>query len=338
MPHATSHNPRILVVITIFNGREITADCLRSLEKSEYRDFSPLIIDNASSDGSKEYLEKEFPGLEVIRNEQNLGVSRAYNRGLREGLARGCDYILIMNSDVILEPDCLTLMVERALAPDAPAVVAPLMLYYDRPDTAWFCGGYLDFERQEAAHCRSLEEFNALPQSRRYITACAMMMRADAVRKTGWVDENIFMYCDDTDYTMRFVRCGFTMELADKARLYHRVSSSSGGVGKDISPFHAYHILRSEMYFWRKHLGWWAFHRRYCRGHLGKWVNQLPDWNARNDRREAAASIIDAVWYQVSGKRDPLGRPKAPDWFRAIMVSRPWVIANLMAFRWPGAA
>jgi len=275
-----------------------------------------------------------FPGLEVIRHSQNLGVCRAYNRGLQVALARQYAYALIMNNDVILAPDCLSQLVKRARAPDQPAALAPLIFLFDHPEKTWFCGGHLDFESLTARHCKSLEDFESLPPASRFITACAMLLRMEAVRRVGWFDERIFMYYDDTDYSMRFARKGYGLEIESKAHLYHRVGTSSSG-DQQRGAFRTYHILRSELYFWRKHLGWWRFHRRYCDAHLGNWINQIACWRTIPGRPPVVEAIIDALWYFLSGKRNPVVRSIAPAWFRKLMFVRPWLVAELMAFRCP---
>lgn len=326
----------VLAVITIYNGREMTADCLNSLAASTYDRVAPLIIDNASTDGSAEYLASRFPGLKIVRQPGNDGVSRAYNRGIREAWAGGYEYVLIMNNDTVLAPDCLDLLVQRAQAVDAPEILAPLMMYYDRRDSVWFCGGFVDRLRGEAAHCPTLQEFRDRAQTDRFITTCALFMPARVSRRIGLFDERFYMYYDDTDYSVRATAAGCRLDIVEQARLYHRVSASSGGVQDEIGPFHAYHILRSELLFWRKHLGLWRFHRSWCEAHLGNWVNRLPEWWGRADRRASAESIMDAVWYFLASKRTPLTRPASPFWFRHLMCTRPWVVAELMAWRWPG--
>lgn len=323
----------ILVVITIYNGREMTADCLRSLQQSTYPRVMPLIVDNASQDGSSEYLRGLFPELAILRNERNLGVTRSYNQGIREGLARGFDYILIMNNDVILEPDCFARLMDRASRPDAPDILGPLMMYHAEPRRPWFCGGYVSVEKGDNGHCETLEDFRRLPQGERFITTCAFLMKAEVPRRIGFFDERYFMYCDDPDYSLRASAAGFRMDIVEDAILYHRVSASSGGLSEQISPFHAYQILRSGLLFWRKHQGFWRFHTVWCRKHLGNWINSIYEWAQRPERRAAADALVDALWYFLAGLRKPLERPVAPRWFRNFVTRRPWVVAELMGFR-----
>ncbi len=76
--------------------------------------------------------------------------------------------------------------------------------------------------------------------------------------------------------------------------------------------------------------------RRWCGGHLGKWVNEIPYAWEDSARRERARAIIDAVWYVLSGKHNALERPPAPEWFVTVMRRRPWLVAELMALHLGG--
>lgn len=322
----------IFVVVTNYRTPKDTEDTIRSLQASSYPHVRICVVDNGSGDDSVTHLRSCFPDLLILEVPSNEGVARAYNRGLRRAQQEGAGYILILNSDVELDHHCLAELVRRAGAPDQPVMLAPLMYYFQPRDKMWFAGGGLNRESLDYFHCETADEFRRLPMPDRYITACAMFMTREAARRTGLYDERFFMYWDDTDYSVTAVGQGVKLDMVETALLYHKISSSTGGLGA-LSPFKAYHMLRSSLIFWRKHLSWWRFHRDYCEGHLGKWVNQLPVWWNDEKRRPAAEAIMDAVWYILTLRNVPLQRPRSPDWFRWLMRTRPWLVARWMSFR-----
>ena len=328
--------PLVFAVVTNYNNRTDTEETVRSMRASSYPNLSICVLDNGSTDGSADYLAGRLDrDVILLRNRVNEGVSRAYNRGIREALRRGADYILIANNDIEIESDCIGKLVSRAEEPGGPDLCAPVMYYFWDRTKIWFTGGGVDFVAGQADHCSSLEEFRCLPQERRFITACAMLIRSSMIQRAGYYDERFFMYYDDTDFSLRVARGGGTMDVVEGATLYHKVGASSESTASG-SPVKVYHLVRSGLLFWRKHLGWWMFHRRYCEGHLGKVVNTLDvEWREPGTH-DHAQMIIDALWYFVSGRRNALERPSAPAWFRGFVLRRPWLFAELMAFRFGG--
>jgi hypothetical protein len=329
---AEMKEPGVHVIVLNRNGQAHNKDCIDSLKRSHYANLKIWLVDNASDDGSPDWVEANYADVTVVRSGGNLGWSGGNNAGIRRALAAGADYLWILNNDVEVEPDCIPNLIHMAESGGRPAIVGPRIYYYQPRDEVWFEGGEVSLKDLKSEHC-SNERFRRLPMNERYISGCALMVRREVFDRIGIIDERYFIYYEDTDFCLRAAAAGFGIDVEMSAIMYHKVGSYSGGVSKQINPFHAYHILRSGMLFWRKHLGFWRFHRRWCRGHLGKWVNQIPEWMADPARRASAESMIDAVWYYVSMRRAPTKRPPAPAWFRRVMMRRPWLVANLMAFR-----
>ncbi len=94
----------VQIQIVTWNSRKFLPYCFESLQKQTYNDFGVLIIDNASTDGTIEYI-KQFPTFQIVRNTSNKGFSYAHNQGF--ALAKNCSHALIMNPDIILEPTFL---------------------------------------------------------------------------------------------------------------------------------------------------------------------------------------------------------------------------------------
>ncbi len=115
--------PRVSVHLVTWNSRKVLADALDSLRAQNFRDFTLTVIDNASNDGSVDCVREHYPDATVIRNFKNLGFSRAHNQAIEMARARWSTedkqgktamnrYVLLMNPDIILDPDCLARLVE----------------------------------------------------------------------------------------------------------------------------------------------------------------------------------------------------------------------------------
>ena len=87
---------KITIVIPNYNGKHFMKPCLASLEEQTCKDFKILVVDNASTDGSIEYMKEHYPKIEIIALDQNYGFSKAVNIGIRRS---GTPYVILLNND-----------------------------------------------------------------------------------------------------------------------------------------------------------------------------------------------------------------------------------------------
>lgn len=92
---------KVAIQIVTWNSLKFLPDCLKSIFNQTYKDFSVLVIDNASNDQTIEFVKENYPEVVVLRNNKNLGFSAAHNQGIK--LNQNADYILVVNPDIILE-------------------------------------------------------------------------------------------------------------------------------------------------------------------------------------------------------------------------------------------
>lgn len=96
---------KVLIQIVSWNSYKFLPDCLNSIFNQTYKNFSVLIIDNASTDGTIEFIKENYPMIMILRNNKNLGFATAHNQGMK--LFKNYPYILIANPDIIFEKDWL---------------------------------------------------------------------------------------------------------------------------------------------------------------------------------------------------------------------------------------
>ena len=116
---------KVSIQIVTWNSLRFLPDCLESIFNQTFRDWTVLIIDNGSGDHSAEYVEKNWPQVKVLKNSRNLGFSRAHNQGIA---STDSEYVLVMNPDVVLEPEFLTEIVAIADKKKRVASFAPKLL------------------------------------------------------------------------------------------------------------------------------------------------------------------------------------------------------------------
>ncbi|MBD3348004.1 MAG: glycosyltransferase [Candidatus Eisenbacteria bacterium] len=241
--------PQVVAVVVNWNGKEHLRECLSSLDEQDYEGLRIIVVDNASSDGSPDLVRRDFPGVSLVENASNEGYASGANRGLHEAREMGADYVLLLNNDLRLASDAVRALV--AAFPENPraAFVGPKIYYADRPDVIWSFGGRISWwtgniyhvglrERDEGQYSR--------PVSCDYVTGCAVMIALDALDEIGPMDTGYFMYNEDTDWCVRASRLGYDVVVTPRARIWHKVSMSSGG---GLTPFKIYHRFRSTLRF-----------------------------------------------------------------------------------------
>jgi GT2 family glycosyltransferase len=324
--------PRVGAVVLTYNSRNDIAECLASLSRSYAGPLDVLVVDNASTDDMAGWVAEHAPGALFVPVGANRGWSGGNNVGIRRALERGADWVWLLNPDVEVGPGCLDELIRFAAGHPAVGILSPVIYHYADRSRLWFAGGRIDTETCVSEHVRQIEEFQALAPDRRYVSGCALLARREVFERVGRIDERFFMYCEDGDFCRRAVRDGFGIEVVESARLYHKVSASTGGQ-ETVHPFAAFQLFRSTLLFWRKYLGWVGFHRNFCRRHLGKWLLGLDVMYADPGRRERAQAILDALWSYLAGTSGAGPRRPCPEWFRRFVLRRPWLVAELMSFR-----
>jgi GT2 family glycosyltransferase len=247
---------KVAAVVLSWNGREDTLACLRSLEE-EGTDV--IVVDNASEDGSAEAVLRI--GVELIRNERNLGYAGGMNVGIRAAFERGADAVLLLNNDVEVEPGAVDVL---AAAADGLGAVCPLITFADDPEKVWYAGASFDPRRGYNGRHRGFgEHVTRFSEPTETDRACgaAMLIPRQALERVGELDEWLFAYQEDTDWSLRARAAGLGVRVEPSARVRHKVSAATGGEG---SPTALYYSVRNTLEVCERHapLGWFGTWRR----------------------------------------------------------------------------
>jgi GT2 family glycosyltransferase len=223
----------ISAIVPVFNGRELLARLLATLESQALRPAELLVIDNGSTDGAPELARSH--GARVIAMGYNSGFARAVNRGIREAAH---PLLAILNSDVELAPNYLaTLAAERA-----PFATGKILSSTGRID------GTFDLTSRGAATWRSGAGYAEAPpfDLPRDISSppwTAVLYRAELFREVGLLEESFESYLEDVDFGLRCAARGITGRYLPAARAVHRGSATLGRWHPDI----VRHISRNQL-------------------------------------------------------------------------------------------
>ena len=280
--------PLVGIVLVNFNGGKFMRECLETLGDNDYGRFRIVIVDNFSTDGSREFVAGLDDSVEKLLLDSNTGITGGNSAGMGRCLELGCQEILLLNNDTILRSDFVTRLVE---AREPNRLLVPRIYFSDNPALINTNFGDFDFLRG-----RSTQRFYGQPDSDAssksclgtMASTCALMFSADLVRKIGFMDDAYFIYFDDTDFVARAVKAGYFVKYVPDAKLWHKESSSSGG--QPLGPLPLYYQTRNRLYFMAKHrrsrLGLGLFWIYFL---LTRFVRTIQ-WRKSGDRASLAAS------------------------------------------------
>ncbi|HTM56971.1 MAG TPA: glycosyltransferase family 2 protein [Candidatus Udaeobacter sp.] len=292
---------RLTIIVLNWNGLADTRALLGTLRRCRAPEgwaLHVLVVDNGSRDGSPAALRAEFPEAELLELEENLRFAGGNNAGIRRALAQGADAIMVLNNDTEVDPAlCEKLM--QALEQNAgPAAATPLI--YFGPPTAriWYAGGHcvpaLGFIGHRGLRALDHGQYRSIERTG-YLTGCCIVARREVWERVGLIDERYYIYAEDADWSLRARAAGVALLFVPTARLWHKVSASSGEAG----PWKVYQRLRANL----------TLVARHARG-AGR-ITGLPSfliqqialalWFALRGRFDSAAAIPRGLWHAMTG-------------------------------------
>jgi GT2 family glycosyltransferase len=239
---------RISVIIPAWNGRQYLQVCLDALLAQNCPDTEVIVVDNASSDGTAEFVSTNYPQVLVIRNRGNLGFAGGCNVGLRA--AHG-DTLALLNQDTAVSSGWLQAM-DAALQNPKVGIVGS-RIYYPDGQTLQHAGGWISWPLGEAHHYCQREQATAEVSTSRpveFVTGAAMAIRRDVLDSVGLLDQDFWPgYFEDVDLCFRARKANYEVWYIAEATLTH---VEAGSQASQASLWQAYH--RGRLRFVLKHL------------------------------------------------------------------------------------
>lgn len=250
------------IIIVNYNTKLLTLHCLESVYRSQTAyTYEVILIDNKSTDGSVEAIRSAYPQVHLIANDENVGFGRANNQGIR--IAKG-RYILLLNSDTIIEPDTLEIMLKfmdeqprvgaagcKIVLPDGTLDKACRRGFPEPLTTFYYVSGLAKLFPKSphfnSYHMEYLDENESYPID--CLVGAFLMVRREAIEQVGLLDERFFMYFEDTDWCYRMKQAGWVNYYYPKTKILHVKRGSSRGRPYRIT----YEFHRAMKLFYDKH-------------------------------------------------------------------------------------
>jgi len=279
--------PLVIFVVLNFNRREDTLQCISSLAQNTYKNQKIILLDNSSTDGSVEAVETRFPGVQIIRLQQNLGYAGNNNVGIDEAMRQGAEWIFVLNEDTVLAPDCVAQLVSVGEGDPTIGIVGPMVYHHDEPEIIQSAGGKMDkyFRAEHLGQNQVDRGQYPQPHLVEWISGCGIMVRRAVIDQIGTIDARFFYYAEEFEWCIRASEVGWKIVHIPQAKLWHK------GVQRNYHPKPSlmYYFTRNRLLLLSKHrapLSAWVVNWAEILRPLTSWTIK-PKWRGQREYRNA---------------------------------------------------
>lgn len=219
------------IIVLNWNQRELSLECIRSLEKTTYKNKHIVFVDNGSNDGSSESVKTLHPNVEIIQLENNIGYAAGNNFGFNT-INNHSQYTIFLNNDTFVDPGFIEPLVDELEHNQYSIQAVPKIFYANKKNILWYAGGIVNLALSQIRHIgigsNSVEKFNER-KSVDYATGCCFCIRSNDFTEFGMFDEKYKMYCEDVDLSLKIRNGGGKIIYIPTSKVWHHVSISTGG-------------------------------------------------------------------------------------------------------------
>ncbi len=237
--------PKVSIIILNWNEKEYLRKCLDSVLKTDYPNFEVIVVDNASVDGSKEMVKKEYSKVILIENKKNLGFCVGNNIGIKK--ARG-DIIILLNNDTIVDKNWLKEIVKKANNTEVGIIGCKLYFPNSKTiQTVGFREAILDYWESIGAGQTDNGQFKEVEEVD-WVSGAALAIKREVIERIGLLDPEFYAFGEDRDLCYRARKAGYKV-VTSNAIVYHY-----GSLSWDKFPvIKMYLTNRNRLYFIIKH-------------------------------------------------------------------------------------
>ncbi|MDQ7823701.1 MAG: glycosyltransferase family 2 protein [Candidatus Eremiobacteraeota bacterium] len=218
------------VIVPHWNGREVLAECLHSLSRQHFRDFQTIVVDNGSTDGSCDFIAERFPHVEVVALPENRGFGGAVNEGIRRSRT---SYVALLNNDCLAAPGWLGSLVDALESGSEWSFCSCKILnYFNRTSIAELGHAYCRDGSvvQIGAGMKDTGTLDMLVNEVFGPSGAAALYRKSLFDDTGLFDDDLFLYFEDVDLSIRARLSGHRCRYVPSGVVYHRGGYSTGRI------------------------------------------------------------------------------------------------------------
>lgn len=301
-------NPSVWVVILNYNRLQDTLACLSTVRQAMFPNMTTLVLNFPPDRGWSTDIQTAYPQARTVSLSANRGYAGNNNVGIREALAGGADWVLILNEDILMDRACVESLIDVAQGNPNAGVIGPKVYQADVPSEIQAAGGIMNkfFDvrwRGEGETDRGQYDDTVEVD---VVHGCAIMVRRELVEAIGAFDERFFMYREEVDLCLRARRAGYKVLYAPNAHVWHRRPAPSA----DRQALTTYYMTRNAYLLLANHRASPGTRVRMTARHLTWLLNWTlnPKWRHKHtDRNALFKALIDALLGKYGHQSDRYG-------------------------------
>ncbi|MCA9958968.1 MAG: glycosyltransferase family 2 protein [Anaerolineales bacterium] len=288
--------PTLSIIILNWNTADLLLACLHSIQTHVTLDYEIIVVDNASTDDSVAQVRAQFPQVRLLPQNANLGFSKGNNIGIT---AANAPYLLLLNPDTEVHPGALEALVAFLETHPQAGIIGPTLWNPDgslQPSTSPLPTLWIEFLRQTmlfrlfpTAEMRTAMHNET--QRVTNITGAAMCIRRECLTQIGLLDEQIFMFYEDTDWCKRARDAGWELWFVACSGVMHVKAAASSRFARTRTLLDS---QRSTIYYFRKHYGrsaiTWLRLITFC-GAIVRTLRAMVNWLLKRNQADQAARL-----------------------------------------------
>lgn len=237
-------NPLVSIIIPNYNGKIHLEECLNSLKKIEFDDYEIIFVDNASNDGSVEFVRNFSQKIKILPLEKNYGFAEGCNLGVEKALGT---FIVFLNNDTKVDTFWLKELLLAVEKYGENNIYSSKVLFYDEPGTLNTIGGVItpmgsgldiNFGKED------ITEYNKV----RFVgspSGCSMLLKKSLFLEMDGFDKDYFAYLEDVDFGWRCWLKGHKTYFIPQSIVYHKYGSTGGKID---TPFRVFNVQKNRLF------------------------------------------------------------------------------------------
>ena len=207
----------IFVVVVTYNGMQWYDRCLGSLRESDLH-VSVVIVDNASTDGTIDFIETNYPEVHLVKSDVNLGFAKANNIGIKYAMDCGAEYVFLLNQDAWIGKKTLLILLETFTNNEGVGIASPIHLNGQATSLDVGFSEYMNAKFLSDSYMGNIGPYYEVP----FVNAAAWLISAECINVVGGFDVGLFVHCgEDDNYCQRVIFHGFKIMVCTKCSICH---------------------------------------------------------------------------------------------------------------------
>jgi len=242
--------PKVAIVSLNWNGLEHLKYFCNSAVKVNYKNYFIVIVDNASSDGSIDFIQNNYPDIKIVKNSSNLGYSKGFNTGIEYAITNGAEYLLITNNDLLLDSNILNAGIELFFKDNQIGYMGGKVYNLNTQKTFQYAGGRI-YENLDSMPSRGAGEIDIGQYEEveyfDYMDDVCSLVSKDLIMNVGPYDSDFFFDFEETEWNFRIRSQKYLIAYNPLMKVWHRKHGSTGG--NRLTGFAEFNSFRGKVLF-----------------------------------------------------------------------------------------